>query len=60
MADCNSIREHFNNLASIYDSLESLFTLSYDEHPALVIASKPALERFQQELDALDPLIQPD
>lgn len=60
MANTDSIREYFNQLANVHDSLNCLFTLSDDRHPDLVSACRPAMERYQQLLDALDPLIPPD
>jgi hypothetical protein len=60
MADSNSIREHFNQLANVHDSLNSLFTIADDQFYDLVSACRPAMERYRQLLDGLDPLIDPD
>lgn len=60
MANTNSIRDHFNELANIHDSLNSIFTIADGQFYDLVSACRPAMERYQQLLDALDPLIPPD
>lgn len=60
MATSNSIRENFNELANIHDSLASIFFISEDQFFDLVSACRPAMERYRQLLDALDSQIQPD
>lgn len=56
MAPINSIRDFHNELATVCDSLESLFRLAGRDYREIESAAIPAMLRFRQLLDAADSL----